>query len=230
MNHLLSKTRNEAGRAPAKLPGLRSLLAEYLVALGVVLLIAVGVCTSASARSLKDDFTAFVENATRQGTSSAPAAGEVEIGFSPRAGAEELVLKVIASARTDLRVMAYSFTSAPVTAALLSAKKRGVDVRLVADHRHNAEERSGRARAALGALANAGIQVRTTNAFAIAHDKVIVADGVTTQTGSFNYSAAAAKSNSENVIVLWNNPKVARSYLSHWDSIWRTAQDWRSAY
>ena len=36
------------------------------------------------------------------------------------------------------------------------------------------------------------------------------------QTGSFNYSKAAAKSNSENVVVIWNNPDLALTYLKHW--------------
>lgn len=226
----MNRTHSDPRPASAHSRGLRGLLSEYLLALVLAVLLAAGLSTNASARSITDDLSALLENVSRQGTTTVPAAGEIEIGFSPRAGAEDLVIKVIASARRELRVMAYSFTSAPVTAALLAAKKRGVDVRLVADHKHNAEERSGRARAALGALSNAGIQVRTTNAFQIAHDKVIVADGLTTQTGSFNYSAAAAKSNSENVIVLWNNPKVARSYLAHWENSWRTASEWRSAY
>jgi len=37
----------------------------------------------------------------------------------------------------------------------------------------------------------------------------IVVDNLHTQTGSFNYSQAAARSNSENVVVMWNNPSVA---------------------
>jgi len=57
-------------------------------------------------------------------------------------------------------VLAYGFTSRSVSAALLHAKKRGVDVRVrvVVDHRQNFEDdRSGKARAALSALVLAGI-------------------------------------------------------------------------
>ena len=159
------------------------------------------------------------------------AAGEVEIAFSPKQGAERLVLRVIASARQELRVLAYSFTSPPVTAALVAARKRGVDVAVVVDHRSNlVDERSGKARAAMGAMALAGIQVRTISAYPIHHDKVIVADRMTVQTGSFNYSAAAARANSENVLVLWNHPQVAQSYLAHWERNWRKGIDWQAAY
>jgi len=69
-----------------------------------------------------------------------PAAGTLEVAFSPNEGSEALVAKVIDSAKSELRVLAYSFTSAPVTAALLRAKKRGVDVRAVVDHKSNVSE------------------------------------------------------------------------------------------
>lgn len=145
-----------------------------------------------------------------------PAAGTVEMAFSPNGGAEALVIKVIGSANTEIRMLAYSFTSAPVVKALIAAKRRGVSVALVVDERHNlGQDSSGKAGAALSALAEAGVDVRTTSAFAIHHDKVLVADRKTVQGGSFNYSAAAQRSNSENVVVQWNSPAVAGVFLSH---------------
>lgn len=162
---------------------------------------------------------------------SVPAAGSVEYAFSPNAGAEQLVLKVITGAQREIRVMAYALTSAPITQALLAARRRGVEVYVIADHKQNtADDRSGKGRAALSALANAGAAVRTTEAFAIHHDKVLVQDGRTVLTGSFNFSAAAAKSNSENVLVLWDNPGVAKGYLQHFERNWRTGQEWRVGY
>ena len=72
--------------------------------------------------------------------------GAIEFGFSPDEGAERLVLRVIDSARSEIRLMAYSFTSVPVTQALLAARKRGVDVALVVDAKSNTgEDRSGKA-------------------------------------------------------------------------------------
>lgn len=43
-------------------------------------------------------------------------------------------------------------------------------------------------------------------------------DSSTVQTGSFNYSQAAAKYNSENVVVLYGQPRIAGRYLYHWRS------------
>jgi phosphatidylserine/phosphatidylglycerophosphate/cardiolipin synthase-like enzyme len=159
------------------------------------------------------------------------ATGHIEVAFSPSEGSEALVIKVADSARSELRILAYSFTSAPVTAALLRAKKRGVDVRLVADEKNNVvDERSGKARAALSALVNAGVDVRTINAYPIHHDKVMVADRETVQLGSFNYSDAAARRNSENVLVNWHNPKLAAVYLGHFERNYRQARAFQMQY
>lgn len=164
-------------------------------------------------------------------TAAAPAGAEMEVAFSPDGGGEALVLKVINSSRRDLRILGYSFTSAPIVNALLSAKSRGVDIALAVDEEENTvKDRSGKARHALSALVNAGIPVRLVSAFAIMHDKVIVADGRHVETGSFNYTDAAARRNSENVLVSWNNPALAEIYLKHWQSRFAMGQPFRTRY
>jgi phosphatidylserine/phosphatidylglycerophosphate/cardiolipin synthase-like enzyme len=203
---------------------------KFHTRLAVTLAIATALA-DAGAQSRPADVLELIEQSVRPSTTRVPATGEVEFAFSPLQGAEGLVLKVITAAKSELRVLGYSFSSAPVTAALIAARKRGVDVRVVVDHRNNvSEDRSGKARASLGALALAGVPVRTIGAYAIHHDKVIVADRSTTQTGSFNYSAAAASANSENVLVLWNNPVAAQGYLRHWEHNWRQGVDWKPAF
>ncbi len=166
-------------------------------------------------------------------TVKVPFNGEVEMAFSPDGGGEQLVTKVIQSATTSLHVMAYSFTSSAVTRAILDAKARnsGMPILVVVDYKNNVgQDQSGKARAALSALHNAGIQVRTVKTFAIHHDKVVIADGRTVQTGSFNYSAAAQKSNSENVVVLWNSVAVARPFLDHFSRNFEAGEPWQTRY
>ncbi len=142
----------------------------------------------------------------------------VSVGFSPEGSAEALVLKVIASARRAIRVSAYDLTSAPIVRALIAAQRRGVSVEVVADAKANTEGRAYGERA-LASLENAGIPVRTISVYPIHHDKIIIADD-SIETGSFNYSRDAARENSENVIVLWDDPALAGVYLQHWRSRW----------
>jgi phosphatidylserine/phosphatidylglycerophosphate/cardiolipin synthase-like enzyme len=179
----------------------------------------------------KSLFVQAVEAVESRHSYQVSAAGSIEVAFSPNEGSEALVLKVIDSAKTELRVLSYSFTSAPITAALLRAAKRGVDVQLVADRKNNAvEDKSGKARAALSALANAGVDVRLISVYPIHHDKVVVADRDTVELGSFNYSDAAARRNSENVLVNWHNPGLAKVYLEHFERNHRQAEPYREAY
>lgn len=164
-------------------------------------------------------------------TTAVAGAGSIEVGFSPDEGAEKLVLKVIGSAQREIRMLSYSFTSAPVVRALLDARHRGVDVALIADYKANtSDDRSGKARHALAALVNAGCRVRTISAYAIHHDKTIIVDGRTVETGSFNFSDAAAHKNSENALVMWNNQELAAVYLKHWQSRFAQGQDFTVPY
>ena len=155
----------------------------------------------------------------------------IEVGFSPEGSAQKLVLRTIDAATSSIRVAAYVFTNPDVTRALIAAKQRGVDVAVVADHRSNLEEqRSGAGRHALTLLAKAGIPTRTVKAYPIHHDKFIVVDGMAVETGSFNFTAAAAKSNSENALVVWNDPALAETYLTHWQSRWDQGQAFTAKY
>lgn len=165
------------------------------------------------------------------GYSTPPAVEAAEAAFSPNEGAEALVIKAIDSAQKQIRMLAYSFTSPPIVAALLRAKKRDVDVALVVDYKANvSEDHSGKSRAALNALSKAGIAVRTISVYAISHDKTIIVDGMHVEIGSFNYTASAAHRNSESVVVLWNHPGLAAICLKHWGRNWEQGVDFKATF
>lgn len=155
------------------------------------------------------------------------AAPTIEAGFSPEGSALQLVLGTIGDARQSVRLMGYSFTSPEVVKALTDAKRRGVDVKVVLDEKGNSSKASV---AAMNLLVNAEIPVRTVNRFKIMHDKVLIIDNHTVEVGSFNYSRAAARSNSENALVVRDMPALAQTYLTHWQSRWDMGADWKSSY
>ncbi|CAI2012714.1 Phospholipase D precursor [Serratia entomophila] len=157
----------------------------------------------------------------------AMAAPSVQVGFSPEGSALQLVLNTLNDAQSSIRLMGYSFTSPEVAKALTNAKRRGVDVKVVLDAKGNQNKAS---QAAMNLLVNAGIPVRTVDKFKIMHDKTIVCDSKTTEIGSFNFSRAADRSNSESIVVLREMPAVAETYLAHWQSRWDIGKEWRSSY
>lgn len=146
-----------------------------------------------------------------------PRSGEprLEAGFSPNGNALELILNAIDASQTSIQVAAYAFTSKPIAQALLKAKQRGVNVRVIADAKS-----SGNRYSAATFLANQGISVRTNGNYAIFHHKFMIFDARHVQTGSFNFSAAAANRNAENVLVMWNVPEIASVYDDEWRRLW----------
>lgn len=59
------------------------------------------------------------------------------------------------------------------------------------------------------------IQVYNEDQHAIAHNKVMIIDGETVITGSFNFTKAAEENNAENLLVI-RDPKLAELYTKNW--------------
>lgn len=190
--------------------------------LTILLLVSIGGC-STPAQPLAQRPVSTSQSAVDR----LPNTSSVESAFSPEGRGEALIIKVINGSDQSIRLAAYSFTSPAIVKALQAAKKRGVEVQVLVDDRGNKGKSSI---AALNLLVNAGIPTRTISAYAIHHDKYIVSDNKHVQTGSFNYSQAAAKSNSENVLVVWNNPDLAASYSKHWRSRWDKGTQVQTSY
>ena len=148
-----------------------------------------------------------------------------ELGFSPKGESLQVVLHGIAVAKESILVAAYSFTSKPVSEALLTAHRRGVKVAVVADEKGN----SGRY-TAVNFLANHKIPVRLNGRYAILHHKFMVIDGTAVQLGSFNYSAAAVDKNAENVLLLKDVPSIAGQYAAEWKRLWDEGVDVKANY
>ena len=148
-----------------------------------------------------------------------------ELGFSPKGESLQIVLAGIAEAKNSVLVAAYSFTSGPISEALLAAHKRGVKVAVVADQKGN----SGRY-TAVNFLANHGVPVRLNGNYAIMHHKFMVIDGISVQLGSLNYSAAAVDKNAENVLLLKNVDCIASRYADEWNRLWNEGIDVKKNY
>lgn len=133
-----------------------------------------------------------------------------DVTFSPRGGCTGAVIAALDKARASVKVQAYSFTSAPIAKALVDAHRRGVAVEVVLDKSQRTEKYSS-----ADFVAHAGIPTRIDAKHAIAHNKVMVIDGETVITGSFNFTKAAEESNAENLLVI-QDPVLAAKYLANW--------------
>jgi len=107
-------------------------------------------------------------------------------------------------------VQAYSFTSADIAKAIADAYERGVKVTVVLDKSQKTEKYTGATY-----LANHHVPVFIDSKHAIAHNKIIIIDGATVLTGSFNFTKAAEEKNAENLLIIRNHPDIASSYLNN---------------
>jgi phosphatidylserine/phosphatidylglycerophosphate/cardiolipin synthase-like enzyme len=130
--------------------------------------------------------------------------------FSPKGGATDVVVSELGRARREVLVLAYSFTSQPIAKALVDAKMRGVHVEVILDHSNEKEEHTD-----LHFFLEQGLSPVIDAHHAIAHNKVMVIDGRTLLTGSFNFTNQAENENAENLLVIKGHPELVKSYRAN---------------
>ena len=139
-------------------------------------------------------------------------AADIQVYFSPKGGCTEAVVENLNKATNTVLVQAYSFTSAPIAKALVDAQKRGVKVRVILDKSQRTEKYSE-----ADFLLHEGVPTWIDAKHAIAHNKIMVIDGKTILTGSFNFTKAAEIDNAENLLVI-QDPKLAYTYTTNWQA------------
>lgn len=156
------------------------------------------------------------EAAPRPASAPIPARGTVQVAFTPWDNAEAMIVDCIRQARRQILVQAYSFTSRALANALIAAKRRGVDVQVLADR----EQTFGGEASRIPELEQAGIPVMLEVRYQSAHNKVMVIDPGSADaaviTGSYNWTYAAQNKNAENVLILRHNDAVANAYAANW--------------
>ncbi len=137
-------------------------------------------------------------------------AGSTEVYFSPEGGCTDAVVREIRGARKTVHVQAFSFTSVPIAKALVEAVKRQVSVVVVFDKGILEEPHT-----AVDLLVKGEVPRFIDSEHTIAHNKVMVIDGATVISGSFNFTAAAEHHNAENLLVI-HDSELAAKYESNW--------------
>lgn len=145
------------------------------------------------------------------------AQGTLQAAFAPWDNVEQLIVDAIGGADSKILVQAYLLTSKKVAGALVAARRRGVDVRVLVD----AEQLTKAASTAAPELASAGIPVWVETKYQNAHNKIIVIDPdspeATVITGSYNFTWTAQHRNAENILIVRKNPALASRYVLNWE-------------
>ncbi len=138
---------------------------------------------------------------------------EISVYFSPKGGCTDACVREIQAARQMIFVQAYSFTSAPIAKALTDAHARGVKVTVVLDKSQKGEKYTE-----ADFVLQAGIPTYIDEKHAIAHNKIMLIDGRTIITGSFNFTKSAEESNAENLLVMHDMPQLYAAYQQNFQA------------
>lgn len=129
--------------------------------------------------------------------------------FSPKGGCTSAIVNAINSARQEILAQAYSFTSEPISNALINAYKRKIKVEIILDKSQLTAKSS-----MLNYVVQSGIPTYIDSRHAIAHNKIMIIDRKTVITGSFNFTNSAEEKNAENLIIIPSN-ELAKIYIEN---------------
>lgn len=124
---------------------------------------------------------------------------------------DERVAADIERARVSVDVAAYELNLDTITSALLTAHRRGIQVRLVIDS-HSTDE------PAVQKLQDAGVPVVEDQREPLMHHKFIVLDGEVVWTGSWNLTANDTDRNNNNVVRIVSS-MLAENYTTEFEEM-----------
>lgn len=165
--------------------------------------------SSTQVRKFSGKVTAYPKVKLSDGT-------QISIYFSPKNDTISPLLKEIQSAKKSIHFMAFSFTHDTLGEAMRDRFKTGIDVQGVFEGRQ-----ANNRYAEFDSMKKAGLSVVLDENAGAMHHKVIVIDGETVVTGSYNFSKNAETRNNENLLIIKGNREIAEAYLAEFARVTR---------
>ena len=134
----------------------------------------------------------------------------ISVYFSPNGGITEALVRQISIAKTSVYVQSAQFTSAPIARALVDARKRGLDVRVILDKKKDDDDHSQADR-----LVDSGVPTFADGRHHTAHNKIMIIDHRLITTGSFNFTRESEAENAENLVMIFDKAELVAAYESN---------------
>jgi phosphatidylserine/phosphatidylglycerophosphate/cardiolipin synthase-like enzyme len=145
-----------------------------------------------------------------QSAASASTDAAIAVCFAPEEDCAAFAVRAIDNAKREILVAAYRLpVGSGIVGALIRAKERGVNVRVIADRVAPCGRASG-----IDPLAAAGVPIWIDDRARLTHAKTMVVDGTATLMGSYNWTRGALENSKD--LNLVSSPTVAAAYTTHW--------------
>jgi phosphatidylserine/phosphatidylglycerophosphate/cardiolipin synthase-like enzyme len=140
----------------------------------------------------------------------------IEVYYAPEDAPLDRMVTLYQQAKRYVYVAVYTLTSPRAVKALVAAKKRGVDVRMITDRERTEDLKQ---RSALRTLRLAGIPVLVNHHDGLMHLKQVVIDDEINASGSMNHTTSGNRYNDERLDVIFDraiSAKAREKFLAMW--------------
>jgi phosphatidylserine/phosphatidylglycerophosphate/cardiolipin synthase-like enzyme len=171
-------------------------------------------------------FSLWLLAAVLLGQSLETSAASVEVWYAPEDRPLEHLVRMYDRATRYIFVAVYGLTSPLTVKALVLAKRRGVDVRVVTDRERLEDVKQ---QTALSTLREAGIPIKINRHDALMHLKQAVIDDEINTNGSMNQTTSGNRYNDERLDIIRDRAstvKAREKFLSLWNDHERF-QEWK---
>lgn len=134
--------------------------------------------------------------------------------FSPGEDCLDAIRDEFSRARRKVDACVFTITDDRIRDAMLAARRRGVEIRVITDNDKSMDEGSD-----VEPLRRAGVEVRVDETEAHMHHKFAVFDGQRLLTGSYNWTRSAARYNQENVVIT-DDASLVSSFTREFERLW----------
>ena len=139
----------------------------------------------------------------------------ISVFFSPQDKAlSREIIPLINNSEKYIYIPTFVLTHQGLTDALINAKKRGVDVKIIIDGTSSTQIHTKH-----HVLRTAGVPVKAENYAGKMHMKTIIIDDKYTILGSMNFSNSGENRNDENIVLI-EDKKFAEFYKDYFNYIW----------
>lgn len=130
-------------------------------------------------------------------------------------GIDTQAVAAINAVQKTLDIAAFEWNLQSMTDAVIAAKRRGVQVRMVVDDEHTVRD----ADSTIKQVMDAGIPVVGDQRSALMHNKFMIMDSTTVWTGSWNYTINDTYRNNNNAIVV-RSQKFVQDYQTEFNEMY----------
>jgi phosphatidylserine/phosphatidylglycerophosphate/cardiolipin synthase-like enzyme len=145
------------------------------------------------------------------------ASATIDVYYAPEDQPIDRVVGLYAHARKYIYVSVYGLTAPSVVKALVEAKRRGLDIRVITDRERLNDPKQ---QSAVSALRLAGVPIKINRHDGLMHLKQVVIDDVINASGSANHTTSGNRYNDERLDVITDarlTAKAREKFLAMWN-------------